>query len=151
MGKVKENTLRKVEDYFARETTMRGGSEIQVTLEDLRRETQLSLVTLYKAIDDLIGSGKIEVLDTGTRRSPKIYRYLAATSYEGVRPTTSDIPGLAKALEELIHELAVKDQVIEALRGKLASLESQESQILYRLKVAEDTEVIVRKRPIQML
>lgn len=146
MGKVKENTLRKVEDFFARETTMRGGSEIQVTLEDLRRETQLSLVTIYKAIDDLIDSGKIEVLDTGTRRSPKIYRYLAITNHEGVNPAVADMPGLVKAVEELVHELSVKDQVIESLRAKLAAIESQEAQILYRLRVAEDTEVIVRKK-----
>ncbi|MHB1651201.1 MAG: hypothetical protein ACYCVD_01835 [Desulfitobacteriaceae bacterium] len=146
MGKVKENTLRKVEDYFARETKMRGSAEIQVTLEDLRRETLLSLVTIYKALDDLMETGKLIVLDTGTRRSPKIYRYTTAPNHEGARQTTSDIAGLAKALEELIHELAVKDQVIEALRAKLAALESQESQVLYRLRVSEDTEVVVRKR-----
>lgn len=147
VGKVKENTLRKVEDFFARETTMRGGSEIQVTLEDLRRETRLSLVTIYKAIDDLTSGGKLVVIDTGTRRSPKIYRYLSNSSHEGPRTSTADMAGVAKALEELVHELGVKDQVIEALRAKLSALESQEAQVLYRLRVAEDTEVIVRKRP----
>ncbi len=146
LGKVKENTLRKVEDFFSRETTMRGGEDIQVTLEDLRRETQLSLVTIYKAIDDLIQAGKLSVLDTGSRRSPKIYRYMATPNHEGVRPVAADIPGLAKALEELVHELAVKDQVIESLRAKLSALESQEAQVLYRLRVSEDTEVIVRKK-----
>ncbi len=146
LGKVKENTLRKVEDFFSRETTMRGGEDIQVTLEDLRRETQLSLVTIYKAIDDLIQAGKLSVQDTGSRRSPKIYRYMAAPNHEGVRPVATDIPGLAKALEELVHELAVKDQVIESLRAKLSALESQEAQVLYRLRVSEDTEVIVRKK-----
>lgn len=148
MGKVKENTLRKVEDFFARETTMRGYEDIQVTLEDLRRETQLSLVTIYKAIDDLIQAGKLSVSDTGSRRSPKIYRYATAPGYEGVRPASADVPGLAKALEELVHELTVKDQVIEALRAKLSALEAQETQVIYRLKVSEDTEVIVRKKSL---
>lgn len=146
MGKVKENTLRKVEDFFARETTMRGSSEIQVTLEDLRRETQLSLVTIYKAIEDLMDSGKLVVLDTGTRRSPKLYRYLSTPSHEGIRTVAPDMAGVAKALEELVHELGVKDQVIEVLRTKLSVWESQESQVLYRLRVTEDTEIIVRKK-----
>lgn len=146
MGKVKENTLRKVEDFFAREMAMRGSEDIQVTLEDLRRETQLSLVTIYKAIDDLVQAGKLVVLDTGSRRSPKIYRYMAAPSHEGVRPAATDISGLAKVLEEVIHELAVKDQVIEALRAKLLAFEAQEAQVLYRLRVSDDTEVIVRKK-----
>ncbi|KLU62208.1 hypothetical protein CEB3_c14280 [Peptococcaceae bacterium CEB3] len=146
MGKVKENTLRKVEDFFVRETAMRGSSEIQVTMEDLRRETKLSLVTIYKAIDDLIDGGKLTVTDTGTRRSPRMYRYRSSPSPEGPRINAGEMAEVVKALEELVHELAVKDQVIEALRAKLTALESQESQVLYRLRVSEDTEVIVRRK-----
>jgi len=145
LGKVKDKTLRRIEDYFARETTMRGSTEIQVTLEDLKRETQLSLVTIYKALDTLIENGKLEVIDQGTRRSPKIYRYLPVTKRENSLPS-SDLAGLTKALEDLIHELAVKEQVIEALRTRLAAFEAQDAQVLYRLRVSGDVEVIVRSK-----
>lgn len=148
MGKVKEKTLRKVEDYFARETTMRGSMEIQVTMEDLRRETQLSLVTLYKALDNLMEVGTLVVIDQGTRRSPKIYRYFASPGHENKSLPATDLAGLTKAMEELVHELSVKEKVIEALRSKLATFETMESQVLYRLKVSEDTEVIVRKKSL---
>lgn len=146
MGQVKEKTLRKVEDFFARETTMRGSPEIQVTLEDLRRETKLSLVTIYKALDNLMEKGTLAVVDQGSRRSPKIYRYLTGLSIEPKVPESMDLIGLAKALEDLVHELAVKEKVIEALRTKLAVYEAQESQVLYRLRVSDDVEVIVRKK-----
>lgn len=146
MGRVKDKTLRKVEDFFARETAMRGSSEIQVTLEDLRKETQLSLVTIYKAIDGLLQSGKLEILHQENRRSPKLYRYLAGASIESVPSTSPDLAGVTKVLEELIHELAVKEQVVAALRAKLAAYEAQETQVLYRLSVSEDVEIIVRKK-----
>lgn len=145
MSRVKDKTLRRIEDYFARETTMRGNSEIQVTLEDLKRETQLSLVTIYKALDSLIESGILEVIDQGNRRSPKLYRYLPPAKVKSTMPP-ADLSGLAKTLEELIHELAVKEQVIEALRSRLAAYEAQEAQVLYRLRVSEDVEVIVRNK-----
>lgn len=145
MGKVKEKTLRKIEDYFARETAIQGGPEIQVTLEDLRRETQLSLVTIYKALDGLIENGKLEIVQQGNRRSPRIYRYLVGTQHEVYKPTM-DLAGLTKAMEDLIHELVVKEQVVEALRAKLAAYETQETQVLYRLRLSDDVEIIVRKK-----
>lgn len=58
----------------------------------------------------------------------------------------NDLAGFAKALEELIHELAVKEQVIQSLRAKLQQLKNQETQVLYRLRVSDDIEVVVRKR-----
>lgn len=146
MGKVKDKTLRKIEDYFARETAMRGISEIQVTLEDLKRETQLSLVTIYKALDVLIEAGKIEVVQQGNRRSPKIYRYLVGTNHNLYAPAASDLAGLTKAMESLIHELVVKEQVIEAIRAKLAIYEELEALVLYRLHLSDGVEVIVRKK-----
>jgi len=146
VGRVKENTLRKVEDYFARETTVRGSTDIQVTMEDLRRETRLSLVTIYKALDDMTEHGRLQVIDAGSRRSPKIYRYQPPSNHETAPPAPNDLAGLARTLEEVVHELTVKEKVIEALRNKLALLESQEAQILYRLRVSEDIEIIVRKR-----
>jgi len=145
LSKVKDKTLRRIEDYFARETTLRGSAEIQVTLEDLKRETQLSLVTIYKALDALIESGQIKIVDQGTRRSPKIYHYFPTTKHDGILPS-SDLTGLTKALEDLVHELTVKEQVIGALRTRLAAFEAQETQVLYRLRVSEDVEVIVRSR-----
>lgn len=146
VGKVKDKTLRKIEDYFARETAMRGVSEIQVTLEDLKRETQLSLVTIYKALDGLIETGKLEVVQQGNRRSPKIYRYLVETHHNLFGPSASDLAGLTKTMESLIHELVVKEQVIEVLRAKLAVYEALETQVLYRLHLSDDVEVIVRKK-----
>lgn len=146
MGKVKDKTLRKIEDYFARETAMRGTSEIQVTLEDLRRETQLSLVTIYKALDCLIEVGKLEVVQQGNRRSPKIYRYQVGTHHSLYAPAAPDLIGLTRAMESLIHELMVKEQVIEALRAKLVSYEALETHVLYRLHLSDDVEVIVRKK-----
>ncbi len=144
--KVKEKTLRKVEDYFARETAMRGSSEIQVSLENLRQETQLSLVTIYKAIENLLETGILTVLAKGNRRSPKVYRYLALSEHETKNLSTTDLNGLTNALEKLLNELSAKEKVIEALRCKLAVYEIQETQILYRLKVSEDLEVIVRNK-----
>jgi len=144
--KVKEKTLRKIEDYFARETAMRGISEIQVTIEDLKRETQLSLVTIYKALDGLIETGKLEVVQQGSRRSPKIYRYLVGTQQNLYSSPASDLAGLTKAMESLIHELVIKEQVVDALRAKLATYEALETQVLYRLQLSDDVEVIVRKK-----
>lgn len=146
MGKVKEKTLRKIEDYFARETTMRGNPEIQVTLEELRKETQLSLVTIYKALDGLIEAGKLEVVQQGNRRSPRVYRYLVGVHQNEYSNTTNDIAGLTKVLEDLVHELTVKEQAVEALRAKLTSYEALEAQVLYRLRLSDDVEVIVRKK-----
>ena len=144
--RVKEKTLRKVEDYFARETAMRGCAEIQVSLDDLRQETQLSLVTIYKAIENLLETGALTVLAKGSRRSPKIYRYSALKEHEAKNLPTTDINGLTIALEKLLNELSTKEKVIEALRNKLAVYEVLETQILYRLRVSEDVEVIVRKK-----
>ena len=146
MVKVKEKTLRKIEDYFARETAMRGISEIQVTIEDLKRETQLSLVTIYKALDGLIETGKLEVVQQGSRRSPKIYRYLVGKQQNLYSSPASDLVGLTKAMESLIHELVIKEQVVDALRAKLATYEALETQVLYRLQLSDDVEVIVRKK-----
>lgn len=147
MGKVKEKTLRKIEDYFARETAMRGNPEIQVTLEDLRRETRLSLVTIYKALDELIEAGKLEVVQQGNRRSPRVYRYLVGVNHNnGYTAQANDLAGLTKVLEDLIHELAVKEQAVEALRAKLASYEALDAQVLYRLRLSDDVEIIVRKK-----
>jgi predicted transcriptional regulator len=146
VGKVKDKTLRKIEDYFARETAIRGVSEIQVTLEDLRKETQLSLVTIYKALDGLIENGKLEVVQQGNRRSPRIYRYLAGTHHSNYTSPSMDLAGLTKVMEDLIHELIVKEQVVEALRAKLAVFEALETQVLYRLRLSDDVEIIVRKK-----
>lgn len=146
MGKVKEKTLRKIEDYFARETAIRGISEIQVTIEDLKRETQLSLVTIYKALDGLIEAGKLEVVQQGNRRSPKIYRYLEGMPHNHYSLPSTDLAGLTKVMESLIHELGVKEHVIEALRAKLAAYDALETQVLYRLQLSEGVEVIVRKK-----
>jgi hypothetical protein len=146
VGQVKEKTLRKIEDYFARETTIRGVSEIQVTLEELKRETQLSLVTIYKALEGLIETGKLEVVHQGNRRSPKIYRYLIGTRQGDYSTHSPDLAGLTKALEGLIHELVLKEQVVEALRAKLAAYEALDGQVLYRLHLSDDVEVIVRKK-----
>lgn len=144
MGRVKEKTLQKIEDYFARETAMRGTSEIQVTLEDLRKETQLSLVTIYKALDGLIEAGKLEVIQQGNRRSPRVYRYKAEMHVHTAQ--VNDLTGLTKVIEDLIHELAVKEQAVNAFRAKLASYEALESQVMYRLRLSDDVEIIVRKK-----
>ncbi len=145
MTKVKENTLRKVEDFFARETALRGNSQIQVKLDDVKRETKLSLVTIYKALADLVYEGKLEILEGGSRRSPKTYRYLADFVAEVNPPTPMDLGGFSKVVEDLLRQLQLKDEVIHTLREKLAQLEKKESKILYKLKLADNTEVIVRK------
>lgn len=54
MGRVKEKTLRKIDCFFAQEIEMRGTSEIQIKFEEVRKETKLSLVTIYRAIEELI-------------------------------------------------------------------------------------------------
>ncbi len=146
MSKVKENTLRKVEDFFAKETALRGNSQVQVRLDDLKRETKLSLVTLYKALADLVNQGKLEILEGGSRRSPKIYRYLAKYENSDLSPGgPPDLAGLSKALDDLIRQVQVKDEVIYTLREKLAQMEDRERNVLYRLKLTDNTEVIVRK------
>jgi len=147
VGRVKEKTLRKIEDFFVKETTLRGNNEIQVSLEELRRETQLSLVTIYKALDNLIELGRLEIVDQGSRRSPKTYRYKQPQQSEisHIQPV-AEFAGLSKVLEELLRQLAVKEQVIETFRAKLNEYEALEANVLYRLQVSDDVEVIVRKR-----
>ncbi len=146
MAKVKENTLRKVEDFFAKETSLRGNSQVQVKLEDLKRETKLSLVTLYKALDDLVEQGKLEILGGSSRRSPKVYRYLAKFEPSDVNQNNNgDLGGMTKIIDDLVRQLQVKDEVIDTLRGKLTKLEEVESNVLYRLRLSDNTEVVVRK------
>lgn len=146
MATVKENTLRKVEDFFAKEAALRGNSQVQVRLDDLKRETKLSLVTIYKALADLVNQGKLEILEGGSRRSPKIYRYLAKSeSNELSQAGSPDLGGLTKALDDLIRQLQVKEQVVYTLREKLAQFEEKERQVLYRLKLSDNTEIVVRK------
>jgi len=146
LSTVKENTLRKVEDFFAKETALRGSSQVQVRLDDLKRETKLSLVTIYKALVDMVEQGKLEILEGGSRRSPKTYRYLAKfESNELGTAGSPDLGGLTKSLDDLIRQLQVKDQVIFTLREKLAQMEDKERNVLYRLKLADNTEIVVRK------
>lgn len=146
MSKVKENTLRKVEDFFARETALRGCAEVQIRLDDLKRETKLSLVTIYKALADMVNEGKLEILEGGSRRSPKIYRYLANYEGEALPQPPADLAGLTRVIEDLLRQIQVKDEVINTMREKLAKLEIKEKNILYKLKLADNTEVIVRKQ-----
>jgi len=146
VSRVKENTLRKVEEFFVRETALRGNSQLQVRLDDLKRETRLSLVTLYKALADLANQGKLEILDGGSRRSPKIYRYLARFETGDLHPAGSpDIGGLTKVIEDLMRQLQVKEEVIDTLRSKLSQMEEKEKHVLYRLRLGDNTEIVVRK------
>jgi DNA-binding PadR family transcriptional regulator len=146
VSKVKENTLRKVEDFFAKETSLRGNAQVQVKLDDLKRETKLSLVTLYKALDDLVEQGKLEILGGSSRRSPKVYRYLSKFEPSDLSVNSSgDIGSLTKIIDDLVRQIQVKDEVIDTLREKLAKLEEVESNVLYRLRLADNTEVVVRK------
>ena len=146
MSKVKENTLRKVEDFFVKETTLRGNSQVQVRLDDIKLETKLSLVTLYKALTDLAMQGKLEILDGGSRRSPKIYRYLPKFENGDVHPTgLADLAGLTKVIDDLARQIQVKEEVISTLRDKLAVYEEKEKKTLYRLRLSDDTEIIVRR------
>lgn len=70
-----------------------------------------------------------------------------AVSWRDFFTQETEIRGTSEIqIKEFFHELTVKEQVIEALRAKLASSETQETQVLDRLQVNEDIELIVRKR-----
>lgn len=146
MSKVKENTLRKVEDFFVKETALRGNSQVQVRLDDIKRETKLSLVTLYKALGDLACQGKLEIIEGNSRRSPKVYRYLPNfEAGEISSPGPTDLNSLTKVIEDLVRQLQVKEEVLATLRDKLWLYEEREKNTLYRLRLSDDTEVVVRK------
>lgn len=146
MARVKENTLRKVEDFFVKEAALRGNRLIQVRLDDLKRETKLSLVTLYKALDDLVILGKLEIIEGSSRRAPKTYRYLGNLEPVDLQaPINGDFGGLSKVLEDMMRQIQVKDDVINTLRERLSRLEEREKNVMYRLKLGEGTEITVTR------